>query len=322
MHAWLFMLCGRGVVATVTNCADMDDAEKNGTCEDDQVAAIQVSSPCGGGGGGGGGGGNDLIDFQVESFTFINNCDEEVVLQDWDQTVGPKQQVSVTTERSSCCYGAACNRLCWQYEGKYQDFIELNQAWKGVGERLTKAFTYSAYWGFSNSSEFKFSGGSCQDEVARFLPRIEDVSQYCDTWTTSHPHRCKSWNTPLPGADPAQSPWTCSAECAGPSPAYAGCGDYAKCQGTNPSSWQCGSDPGQADSATYNNWKLCQYWYNVSWAGEDGGQHTFPSGNYVNYWCGSYKCGKTDLISPGVSLGGSCTAGGTAQLTITTCPNY
>jgi len=218
--------------------------------------------------------------------------------------------------------GIPRSRITWQYlgsscsdcgdGGKYQDFIELNQNWGGVGQTMIRPPTYSAYFGFSNASKFRLTGGSCVDEVARFLPRIEDQvpAENCGPPTTSHPHRCAAFES--------ASTMTCVDTCAPPE--FQCGGDPKLCEG-NPNSWQCGPAPGDANSDLYKNWKLCNYWYEVSLAGATGTSHTFPNGNYVNYWCGSKKCGPNnkELIEPGVEVGATCTQDGWAEFEITTC---
>jgi len=338
VHMWHCML-GRGVVATVGNCAEMGEvptsaiammssaaAAENRECEDDQVAHLQISSPCG----------NMSttrrrrrranagLDFQIQDFSFFNNCDEDVTVLDWQVRVPAKQSRSITGKRNS-----NLQRILWQYEGetgnycvqeplcrvKCKDFIELNQDWHGTGERTTNAITYSAYWGFSKPSKFSLTGGSCSDETARFLPDLEDLKDYyCGTPTTSNPYRCPYWET----VDGIPQPNKCSTECA-PSPKYGNCGDSSLCERTNPTAWQCGPAPGNTSTGFYKNWYLCTYWYWNSFAGPTGTSQTFPDGSFVNYWCGSNSCNGLDLIS-GVKLGGSCTQLGVAALTITTCP--
>ena len=224
-------------------------------------------------------------------------------------------------------------RITWQYEGdtskrclqapqpgappgmKCTDFIELNQWWSGTGELTSNAPTYSAYWGFSNPSMFSLTGGSCSNEAARFLPVFEDVKEYCGMPTSSHPHQCPSWET----VDGIEQTLTCSTEC----DILDECGgEFGLCYFTNPDAWQCGPKPTDTTSGLYKNWYLCRYWYLRSFAGPTGLSHTFSDGSFVNYWCGSNSCNNRDVMAPGVTVGGSCTQGGVADLTITTCPEF
>lgn len=255
--------------------------------------------------------------FTVTSFTFINNCDIDVEIPDFNVKVPKKEQRSLQ-ERLKC-FQNECERLYWKWEmsNSYLDFIELNQEWMNrPGELVYNSPSYSVYnSGFSFASKFEFSGGTCQDEVARFMGDISEVEPWCAPRTESHKTRCESWpGKPFPGETVDM---TCSSECAGLD--FGGCGDPARCQPDN--AWQCGPNPGSADAQLLSNWMLCNYYYKVSFAGS-GTSHTFPTGKFVNYWCGSKKCSENspDFMSPGVMVGETCSKGGEADLTITTCP--
>jgi len=307
MYAWLFMLRGTGVVSAPCG------GETTTTTTPNNCLLLLSDSAA-----------DPPFCVNIKSFIWINNCEEDVELRDWSATpivVPKKQAVSINQQRTSC--SRDCNRITWQYlgswcsecvpDGRYQDFIELNENWGGAGQTMTYPPTYSAYFGFSNASKFSLSGGSCVDEVARFLPSIEDPvpAQNCGPPTSSHPHRCAAFEK--------ASSMTCSTKCA-PQEFQCPGSDWTLCESWNPSSWQCGPPPEDANSDLHKNWMLCNYWYETSLAGATGFNHTLSSGNYVNYWCGSNSCRPgLDFMKPGVKVGETCKQDGWADFTITTC---
>jgi len=89
---------------------------------------------------------------RVEEFVVSNQCDKSIVLQGWDQVVGPGQTTSVTAARSS-----DLQRVSWRFQdGPWaHDYIELNGDWAAAGTDFCAHPNYATWYGFTTSSRYE-----------------------------------------------------------------------------------------------------------------------------------------------------------------------
>ncbi|CAE6953497.1 unnamed protein product [Symbiodinium natans] len=89
---------------------------------------------------------------QVTNFSFVNGCEADVILKDWNVVVPAKMSYQVSELRSS-----GLQRISWRYvDGPWDtDFIELNGDWKGVGTPFCGHPNFATWAGFSMSSRYE-----------------------------------------------------------------------------------------------------------------------------------------------------------------------
>ncbi|CAL1127683.1 unnamed protein product [Cladocopium goreaui] len=133
---------------------------------------------------------------QVFNFTFINDCKNDIILQDWDVIIPASGFKEVLHLRRTGLQRPISERISWRYlSGPWDtEFIELNGDWAGVGTPMYGHPNYASWAGFSMSSRYEALDPSgryaCSDAAAelRFsvatCPSQKTLRYACDFFPT------------------------------------------------------------------------------------------------------------------------------------------
>eukprot|EP00434_Breviolum_minutum_P013672 symbB.v1.2.012054.t1/scaffold824.1/size159532/5 len=138
---------------------------------------------------------------QVLNFSFVNLCEDDIFLKDWDVIIPARGFKEVEHLRHT-----GLQRISWRYvEGPWDsDFIELNGNWPGVGVPMYGHPNYASWCGFSMSSRYealdpKTGTSACSDAAAELkfslstCPSRRTLRYGCDFFATQESIRnCSS----------------------------------------------------------------------------------------------------------------------------------
>ncbi|CAJ1345598.1 unnamed protein product [Effrenium voratum] len=89
---------------------------------------------------------------KVERFSFVNQCQTDIFLKDWELLVPARSAREVVGQRR-----VGLQRISWRFkEGPWDvDFIELNGDWPGEGYDMCGHPNFASWSGFSMSSRYE-----------------------------------------------------------------------------------------------------------------------------------------------------------------------